>query len=378
MGLGERVGQNIFNSFLFFLKFVQPGESIENVIIKQNPELEGLGVSPEKLHGILDRLSDRCLLILDGLDEHGLGKNRDVLKIISNEKMLNCGIIVSSRPHSTREIELHFSRVVGVGGFNEQQVESFVSNFFTDENKIKKVMSFRPSGSREMFPIQKCPILLSFFCFLVAEQEIDLSDTTISLGDIYTRLVKCLYKKFTNRKNVAFKDADFNEVMKSVGQLAFKTLTSNDPLLEREEVLKMIGDFAFDYGLFAGREDIRLLDDLTADMYVTYAHRSLEEFFGSYGFIQALNESRSVEKVLGWYCEEPIFMVNPLVLKFSLWFLSSSDFDFPERQLTNYDKLTTYAAELIDCRVLDPDEVSSTYQAMYMLLSPEQCDRFND
>ena len=48
--------------------------------------------------------------------------------------------------------------------------------------------------------IQKCPTLLSFFCFLVAEKEIDLSDKTISMGDIYIRLVKCLYKKFTIRK----------------------------------------------------------------------------------------------------------------------------------------------------------------------------------
>ena len=60
--------------FFVFLKLVEPGELIENVIIKQNPELEGLGISTEKLRGILDRFSDRCLLILDGLDEHGLGK----------------------------------------------------------------------------------------------------------------------------------------------------------------------------------------------------------------------------------------------------------------------------------------------------------------
>ena len=90
--------------FFVFLKFVQPGEPIENVIIKQNPELKGLGVSAEKLRSILDGFSDRCLLILDGLDEHGLGKNKDVLKIIKNQKLLDCGIVVSSRPQGTREV----------------------------------------------------------------------------------------------------------------------------------------------------------------------------------------------------------------------------------------------------------------------------------
>ena len=133
--------------FFVFLKFVQPGDSIENVIIKQNPELEGLGISVEKLHSILDRFSDRCLLILDGLDEHCLGQNEDVLKIIRNQKLLDCGIAVSSRPHSTREVEMDFSTVVRADGFTREQAKSFASNFFVDENKIEQIMQFTPSDS---------------------------------------------------------------------------------------------------------------------------------------------------------------------------------------------------------------------------------------
>ena len=86
--LGKKVGwdwaRGMFKMFslvfFVFLKFVQPDECIEDGILKQNPELEGLGVSRTKLRGILDRFSDRCLLILDGFDEHGLGQNTDVVK----------------------------------------------------------------------------------------------------------------------------------------------------------------------------------------------------------------------------------------------------------------------------------------------------------
>ena len=77
-------------------------------------------------------------------------------------------------------------------------------------------MQFKPCDSREKFPIQNCPILLSFICFLMAEQEINLSDKTINMGDIYFRLVKCLYKKFTIRKNVTFNAVDCIEVIKKV------------------------------------------------------------------------------------------------------------------------------------------------------------------
>ena len=385
--------------FFVFLKLVQPDETIENVILKQKTELEGLGVSVEKLRSILDRFSDRCLLILDGLDEHGLGQNIDVLKIIRNQKLINCGILISSRPHCTRNIEIHFSTVVRVDGFTREQAKTFISHFLKEKKKIRQVMQFEPhldsgsdphsdpysfsgsdsdsdsdpdsdlyltSGIDSHSFIQKCPTLLSFFCFLVAEQEIDLSDKTISMGDIYISLVKCLYKKISIRKNMEFEEQNFFCILKSVGQLALQTLMSNNSLLRKKEVLRVVGDFAFDYGLFAGHEDLRLFDDLTADVYVTYAHRSLEEFFGSFGFIQALSEGKTCEDILGSDCKEPIFLMNPLFLRFILWFLSTPEFDFSERDKC-YDKLTSYVAKRIDSKVFDPFEIGKRYPAIDML-----------
>ena len=352
--------------FFVFLKFVQPDETIETVILKQNPELEGLGVSAKKLGILLERFSDKCLLILDGLDEHGLGKNEDVLRIIRNVKLLDCRIVVSSRPHNTREVEAYFPTIIRVDGFNRNEAKQFISNFFTDEKKIKDILKFTPSDSRESFPIYQCPILLSFFCFLVAEQEIDLQDTAINMGDIYTQLVKCLYKKFTVRRGIAYEAADFRKVMKSVGKLALKTLTSNNSFLQRIEVLKVVGNFAFDYGLFAGHEDLRLLDDPTADIYVTYPNRSLEEFFGSFGFCQALSEGESLEEILGIDSANSLLLVNQLFLKFSLWFLSTTEFDFPQRDEC-YDKITSYVATHIDSVEFDPQEVRKKYPAFRSL-----------
>ena len=71
-------------AFIFFvaLKLVKPDDTIENVILKQNPELVGLEISQQKLRAVLKTYGQRVLIILDGLDEHGLGQNEDVLKII--------------------------------------------------------------------------------------------------------------------------------------------------------------------------------------------------------------------------------------------------------------------------------------------------------
>ena len=228
-------------SLVFFmaLKFVKPGDPIENIIIQQNPELEGLNVTQEKLKALLDRFSNRILIILDGLDEHRLGQNKDVLKIIKNQMLLDCRIVVSSRPHSAKEVEEHFPTIIRVEGFTETEARKFVSNFFTDSRKITEILQFKPSDSREDFPIHKCPILLSFLCLLVEENKIDLSDTKLTVGDLYLQMVQCLYRKYTNRKGIGFVESEFVQVMKLVGILALRTLLSNNPMLQKSEVLEI-------------------------------------------------------------------------------------------------------------------------------------------
>ena len=338
------------------LKLVNPNDLIENAIILQNPELEGLGVSQEKLKALLNRYSSRILIILDGLDEHGLGPNGDILKMIRNQKLLGCPILISSRPHSTWQIEEYFPTVVRVDGFTEEEAKKFVSNFFTDEEKIKQIMRFRPSDSREDFPVHKCPILLSILCFLVNRKEV--SDTNITIGDLYFKMVKCLYKKYAIKKGIPSQESDLIEVMRSVGQLALCTLLSNKPMLQRSEVLKIAGDFVLDYGFLAGD---KAFTDLSADISVTFAHRSLEEFFGSFGFLQSLSEGKSVDDILGSDCDKPIFVVNPLVLKFCLWLLTEKCFNFSQ---DIYQKLVLFAAKQIDFHLLSTEAVEEVYPSM--------------
>ena len=169
------------------LKFVKLCDSIESVIVQQNHELEGLDVSQQKLKVLLNKYSNRILIILKGLDEHGLGQNEDVLKMIKDQKLLNCRLVVSSRPHSTWEIEKYFPTVVRVDGFTETEAKTFVLIIFpdkTEEHKVEQIMTFRPSDSREDFPVHKCPILLAMLCFLVKKQGVDLADPHITVGDL--------------------------------------------------------------------------------------------------------------------------------------------------------------------------------------------------
>ena len=232
--------------FFVYLKFVKPQDGIENVIIKQNPYIAGLSITESQIEVILTRFGSRCLLILDGLDEHPLGSNEQVFKIIKGEKYLDCNIIVTSRPHSTRAIEKYFTMIARVEGFTENKAEQFASKILTDREKITAVLNFKPidseptDGSKDV-PIYKCPILLSFLCLLVSEDDIDFTNKTMHVGEIYTRMVRCLYKKYLIRNELNFHADQFKRAVASIGKLALQTLLSGNPLLQRSDVIREVG-----------------------------------------------------------------------------------------------------------------------------------------
>ena len=351
-------------TFLVFLKLVKPGDAIENVIIEQNPHMEGLKVSPGKLHNILETFGNSCLVILDGLDEHALGTNEDVKKIIRGQKYLNCNIIVTSRPHSTKEIERYFPVIARIEGFTYVRAVQFASKILSSKQNIAAVLKFNPTRSNNV-PIYKSPILLSFLCLLVREEDIDLSETTVHVGEIYTRMVRCLYKKFTIRKGIDFKRDQFFESMARIGKLALKTLISGDPLMRRSDVIREVGPDAFDYGLLIGHEDFRLIQDEAADILVTFPHRSIQEFLGAFFLVWMLDKGVPIEYLFAFEGKYPVFMINPLLLQFCLWNLCCSEkyLDFENRSQL-YDFLVSMCLNYISDNTLDTEYVATTYPAL--------------
>ena len=203
--------------FFVFLKLVKPGDFIEDAIIHQNHALQGKHVTKKKLNNFLESYGHECLLILDGLDECALSQNNEVLKIVTGSKFINCNVLLTSRPHSIKGLDIYFDTIISVEGFTRSEARKFASRIVDDEKKIEQILNFNPAGERAKRPVHNVPILLSFLCLLVREDNIDLSNKTISMGEIYFRMVRCLYKKFTIRKGIEFETSSFFKVLESLG-----------------------------------------------------------------------------------------------------------------------------------------------------------------
>ena len=321
---------NVSIVFFVFLKSVKQDEAIESVIIRQTPALQGLHVTKEKIASILETFGNQCLIIFDGLDECAFGQNEDVLKIVEGAKWLLTNVVVTSRPHSAKQIERYCDTIISVEGFTRNEAKKFTSRIVLNEEKVQQILDFNPngvnekdfSGENEKQNLHNIPILLSFLCVLVREDGIDLSDKSISVGDIYFRMVKCLYKKYTIRNGLKFSMTTLFEVLKSLGKLALETLFKS-PFFQRSQVIEEVGSEVFDYGLLIGQEDFRLIRDETADILITFPHRSLQEFLGAFYFVLALIIETDLQN---FSSAVKAFMTNPLFHEFCLWWLDCSKF----------------------------------------------------
>ena len=202
------------------------------------------------------------------------------------------------------------------------------------------MLQFSSYPSKEYPPWYQCPILLSFLCILVREDDINLNKNAVTLGEIYTRLFRCLYKKFTLRKGIEFQTVEFTHILQLLGKIAFKTLTSGSTP-ERIDLIEELGGDAFNYGIIVGHEDTELTVD--GKISITFLEKGMQDFLGAFYFINMLDSGESLEELLEHNQENPVITSNPLFLQFCLWLLKKSegyfsfrDADYVGQQLQNF------------------------------------------
>ena len=224
---------------------------------------------------ILEIFGDQCLIIFDGLYEHALGQNEDVLEIIKGEKLPNCNINVTSRHHCTAKIEQYFNVVARVDGFTREKAGEFAFCLLEDEAKVAAIPKFTPDSRGFQGNLFGTNILLLFVCIRVKDNSIDLEKERANrtgIGEIYFRLSRCLYRKYTERKGIQFVKEEFLDVIVRVGKLAWIIMLSKDTCFQKSQVIETVGQDAFEYGFIIGQEDNRLFCDETADIFIDFPH----------------------------------------------------------------------------------------------------------
>ena len=117
------------------MKLVKPSDSIENMIIDQNG-LGDLNFTPQKVKRILDKFGSGCLVIIDGLGDHTLKNNEEVLRIVQKEKVNFNFLVTLSETNFPENVDQYFETISQVQGFNGSDIESVVSKLREGQGKL--------------------------------------------------------------------------------------------------------------------------------------------------------------------------------------------------------------------------------------------------
>ena len=295
-------------TFLITLKHVGPNDELEDMIIKQSPSLQdGSIVNRNDIRSILHQYGSRCLIILDGYDEIADLDLKNVEDIVQNKSYRNCNIIVTSRPNAVKNIDVYTQACIE--GFTKEKAKEYISKVIADESKQNAVYEY--TQNNEIEDMWKYPILVLFVCLLVNWGSIDLTEEKLTLGDLYTRLLQCLFRRYLEERKkksavssgVEDYQAEREEALNKLGKLALDVLLGKKKVANRKkDVLKEIGKNAFEYGILIGSqeyEDDRFLDE-DYDIFVFFPHKTIQEFLAAKYFISQISSKEiSCKDLLG-------------------------------------------------------------------------------
>ena len=190
------------------------------------------------------------------------------------------------------------------------------------------------------------PMLRTFLYVLAGNNIIDLNQCKLSLGKLFTKLVRHIYK--------SYKFVDY--VAKITGKLTFDQL-------QNEELY---------------HEDLPVEDPLLVNntkSLIVFRVRALQVYVAALHFVQALDEGQTLESLLWDEGLDPLLMTNYQFLYFTIWLLQKNK---EAAEFKNSDKvyqlLLSYVKNKVDFCQLDLEDVASLYPALDFCLADELND----
>ena len=354
--------------FFISMKLIQPGQTIENIIIAQTPPIEGLKFGEKKLTTILERLGSLCLIIFDGFDEYDYKSNDNIRKVIEGRQLMHCSILLTSRPHCVDKIGKYFPTQIRIEGFSRDHADRFVTCNALREDKKLDLLNFYNKNFTFVFANSNsfCPLMLLIMCVLTLGDE-GFVDKVVPVGEVYMKLVLLVYRKFCVQRNHQFDENKFADFFRRTGKLAWKLLKSGQGRVSKDAISAEFGEDVFQFGLLIGHRNLGLSSKAgISDIQLTFGHVTIQEFLGSVGFLQLLDEGESVDSLLADDPEGHLVMNNPLFIRFCLWLLNGCQEEyigFSHRDRI-YDVLLCYAASFVNIVQLDMDEMSQIFSVL--------------
>ncbi len=206
-------------------------------------ELQQRKVSRDAVERLLDE--GKALILLDGLDEVKKEDDRRVKQDIDkfsrdwlkNRFAITCRI-------AAREYQFEKFTEVEVADFDDEQMATFVNNWFRekDPSKAERLIE-KLQGNEPVKELARTPLLLTLLCLVFGERN----DFPPKRSELYKEGLEVLMKKWDAKRNIEreqiYKHLSPQNKEDMLGQIAFNTFVKGEYFFRQEDLQRQIKDY---------------------------------------------------------------------------------------------------------------------------------------
>ena len=232
------------------------------------------------------------VFLFDGFDEFPVHLQKDslVTSILKRKVLPHCGLVVSSRPHTSVRLRQQATIRVDILGFTEEERKQY----------IEQSMKGKPRAVKELTEYLKGNLTINGMCFIpfnmvilmyLYKQGISLPRNSTQLYNYFICLTLCRHLAKSGQcldntiTDLAYLPEPYNAIVKQLSKLAFEGINNNKLIFTLQEMRAACPDITAFPGAVNGFGLLQAIQHfgLTGETITfNFVHFSIQEFLAAY------------------------------------------------------------------------------------------------
>ena len=193
----------------------------------------------ERFFDFIRHNQSNVLLVLDGMDEVSEKKLPMFSEIIQGRVLPNCRVVATARHEAGVKVRKYCDTLLEVEGFTDEDVESFIRNYFRAEPKLAEQLIEHLDDDYELYEILTNPLNTALLCLVYEDLKGVFPESRTKL---YMEIVECVLRRYRTKQQLPENGEDlvdlYESQLKHLGSIALKGLLEDNLDFDEKELGK--------------------------------------------------------------------------------------------------------------------------------------------
>ena len=244
---------------------------------------------------LLQNKESNVLLILDGFDEcSSLSEDSLIFRILERDVLMNCKLIITSRPIASQELRRVADIRVELLGFEDESKVEYIRNEFKNKpRKIQQLCSYLKKNS-SITSICYIPVVMTILICIFKETK-DLPDNQAALYEKFITVVVSRYiakladKQHSTILRFESLSTPYKEYLYNLSKFAFESLKTDLIVFSKEDIKCVCPDLVLDSNDIHGLGLLNTVSFFSFSqhekcIYYNFLHLSIQEYLAAHYF----------------------------------------------------------------------------------------------